>query len=48
MVEQAMENIPLDDNLLSIPNKKYIQDPILERKALLESMGQKLIIDDNE
>jgi hypothetical protein len=48
MIEQAMENIPLDENLLSMSNKKYIQDPIQERKALAESMGQKLIIDDNE
>jgi hypothetical protein len=53
MVEQSMENSPLNENLLSsiftVSNKKYIQDPLQERRALAESMGQKLIIhEDNE
>jgi hypothetical protein len=53
MVEQSMENIPFNENLLSsiftVSNKKYIQDPLQERRALVELMGQKLIIhEDNE
>ncbi len=51
MVEQAMENTTLDEKLLSsiftVSNKKFIQDPLQERQALVESMGQKLIIDDD-
>ncbi len=51
MVEQAKENTTFDENLLSsiftVSNKKFIHSPIQERQALLESMGQKLIIDDD-
>jgi hypothetical protein len=53
MVEQSMETTPFNENLLSsiftVSNKKYIQDPLQERRALAELMGQKLIIhEDNE
>jgi hypothetical protein len=52
MVEQSMDSTPLNENLLSsiltVSNKKYIQDPIQERRALVESMGQKLIIDEED
>jgi hypothetical protein len=51
MVEQAMENTTFDENLLSsiftVSNKKFIHNPFQERQALVELMGQKLIIDDN-
>jgi len=52
MVEQAKENTTFDENLLAsiftVSNKKFIHSPMQERQALLESMGQKLIIDDND
>jgi hypothetical protein len=47
MVEQAMEPPIFDENLFTVSNKKLIHDPLDERRALAESMGQKLIIDDN-
>jgi hypothetical protein len=53
MVEQSMETTTLNENLLAsiftVSNKKYIEDPLQERRALAELMGQKLIIhEDNE
>ena len=52
MVDKAMETTTLDENVLSsmftLSNKKYIQDPLQERRALAELMGQKLIINEND
>ncbi|CAF0826870.1 unnamed protein product [Rotaria sp. Silwood1] len=52
MVEQAMETTTLDKNSLSsvftLSNKKFIVDPLQERRALAESMGLKLIIYEND
>jgi hypothetical protein len=52
MIERAMETTTYDENSLTsvftLANKKFIQDPRQERRALAESMGQILIIDDDE
>jgi hypothetical protein len=50
MIEQARENTTLNENLLSSiftsTNKKFIHDPLQERRALAESMGENLITDE--
>lgn len=52
MVERAMEITTLDENsftsIFTLSNKKFIIDPLQERKALAESMGQKLITEDDD
>jgi hypothetical protein len=51
MVEQSKDHPSFDENILSdiftVSNKKFIHNPIQERRALVESMGQKLIIEEN-
>ncbi|CAF1124495.1 unnamed protein product [Rotaria sordida] len=52
MVERAMETTTLNENSLSsvftLSNKKFIVDPLQERRALIESMGLKLIINKSD
>ncbi|CAF4034973.1 unnamed protein product [Rotaria sp. Silwood2] len=52
MVERAMETTTLNENSLSsvftLSNKKFIVDPLQERRALAESMGLRLIINEND
>ena len=52
MVERAMERTTLNDksasSVLTVSNKKFIQDPLQERRALAQSMGEKLIVEVNE
>ncbi|CAF2008331.1 unnamed protein product [Rotaria magnacalcarata] len=51
MVERAMEITTLNENSLTsvftLSNKKFIVDPLQERRALAELMGQKLTADEN-
>lgn len=50
MVEQSIVKTSLDENVLTsiftVGNKKYIDDPLQERRALVELMGQTLTIND--
>lgn len=50
MIDKAKETTTLNENLLSSiltpSNKKFIRDPIQERRALNESMGQSPITDE--
>jgi hypothetical protein len=52
MIERAMDTIPLNVNVassvLTLANKKFLKDPGQERRALAETMGQTLTIDNNE
>lgn len=51
MVEQSIVKTSLDENVLTsiftIGNKKYIDDPLQERRALVESMGQTLTLNED-
>ncbi|CAF0833402.1 unnamed protein product [Adineta steineri] len=50
MIEQAMENTTLNENdlasVFTSTNKKFIHDPLQERRALAVSMGDTLITDE--
>ncbi|UJR10441.1 hypothetical protein I4U23_014645 [Adineta vaga] len=50
MIDKAKETTPLNENLVSSiftkSNKKFIHDPLQERRALVESMGEQLITDE--
>lgn len=50
MVSKAKETTTYDPNVLSsvftVANKKYIKDPMEERRALAELLGQTNLIDD--
>lgn len=54
MIEHSKDTIPLDENIVSsvltVSNKKFISDPVQERRALAELLGQQQLIteDTNE
>lgn len=51
MVEQSVVKTSFDENQLSsifnVGNKKFLHDPLQERRALVELMGQKLTINED-
>lgn len=51
MIERAMEATTFDENsftsVFTLSNKKFIVNPLQERRALAESMGFKQIVENN-